>query len=138
MDPHVDQLVRIASVMDALRGDSSAKLGYDVLADALVWTDEYPDFANPAYAHIPLKDFECMRLVLGYRTSIILGSPDAGCERYWIEAARLFPSWCGFRIERRAAVLRDEFFRLRRDSLDEVNQVSKCEVRSRKSNNALG
>jgi len=89
------QFEAIAQDMNASRANPTATLGYDVLADGLIWSDEYP-------ASLPgrSKDFECVRILLRYRTSLLFGEPDEFFQRYWELAMRLFPRWAGFEPSR--------------------------------------
>lgn len=68
-------------------------INYHLLADAIYWHDEIP-VGIDAYSE------NCLRLVLRYRTTLILGSPDAQWEPYWNEAKRQFPRWIGFSRKR--------------------------------------
>lgn len=65
---------------------------YDIMSDAIVWEDEIP---SP-----PLGDAMIVRLLLRFRTSALLGTPDKTLEQYWRLGGRLFPSWPGFRPDR--------------------------------------
>ncbi|MGD9644920.1 MAG: hypothetical protein AB7U73_04355 [Pirellulales bacterium] len=62
---------------------------YDLLADAVYWVDEIP-------GDIDAYSASCLRPMLRYRTTLILGLPDAQWELYWSEAKRQFPRWIGF------------------------------------------
>jgi hypothetical protein len=65
---------------------------YDIMSDAIVWEDEIP---SP-----PLGDAMIVRLLLRFRTSALLSTPDINLEPYWRLGGRLFPSWPGFRPDR--------------------------------------
>ena len=69
--------------------------GYDVLADALVWSDEYPKDI-PGRHH----EFDCIKLLLRYRTTLLLGAPNDFFRPYWERGKELFPNWAGFCIAR--------------------------------------
>lgn len=90
-------LKAIAPYMPQGDADPGAKVFYDILADALVWSDEKP---HPAEDDRPLSP-SCLRAVWHYRTSLILGRPDERCRVHWEEAQRLFPDWPGFAAIRR-------------------------------------
>ena len=81
----------IADEMNRTRASSGAEISYDVFADALVWSDEYPDRYRGRR-----KRFDCVKLLLRYRTTLILGDPDPFFEPFWDEARELFPLWAGF------------------------------------------
>lgn len=85
---------RIAHTLESLAPKRCAKISYHLLADAIYWSDEFPAGE--------LSDFgeNCMRLVLRYRTSLILGTPEPQWEIYWKEAQKRFPHWIGFSEDR--------------------------------------
>ena len=81
----------IAAEMDRVHAVPGAKIGYDLFADGLVWSDEYPaDIGRRA------DKFNCIRCLLRFRTSILTGTPDERCRQYWDRAIELFPNWAGF------------------------------------------
>ena len=63
-----------------------------MLSDALIWSDEFLDFA--ALRLVP--GWEVIRFVFYFRTTLILGDPDENMREHWDEALRLFPEWPGF------------------------------------------
>lgn len=91
----------IAPLMRELVRDPEAKCGYELLSDALVWSDEWPKFA--VLRQVP--GWEVVRFVLHFRTTLILGDPDEEYREYWDAALRLFPDWPGFLPERRSRTL---------------------------------
>jgi hypothetical protein len=91
---HIDyfaELDRIANEMDQTRILPDATVSYDVLADALAWSDEYPRNIGGR-----LAEFDCVKLLLRYRTTLLLGKPDDFFKPYWDHARERFPSWAGF------------------------------------------
>lgn len=54
----MQQMERIAGEMDRTRESPNATVGYDVLSDALVWSDEYPGDIGGR-----LADFDCIRIL---------------------------------------------------------------------------
>jgi len=95
---YFDSLDRIAREMDRTRVAPDATVGYDVLSDALVWSDEYPrDIAGR------LAEFDCVKLLLRYRTTLLLGKPNDSLRPYWDHGRRRFPNWAGFCPERLTA-----------------------------------
>ena len=89
------QLARIASVMNSLRATPEAQVSYDVASDALVWSDELP---QPGQFRV--RELWCLRPVLRYRSSIILGKPEGQFCAAWEAAQRLFQDWAGFEATR--------------------------------------
>ncbi len=102
------RLARIAADMDQAQFSPIAEIGYDAFADALVWSDEYP---RGITASVP--EFDCVKLVLRYRTTVLLGKPDDFFKPYWDRAKELFPNWAGFHPSRLKAT--DELVRLYED-----------------------
>ncbi len=88
-----NQLGQIAARMNALIKSSEAAIHHDLLAGALWWSDERPAFDEPEHHW-------CLRPILRYRTSLILGVPDERYESAWEAAKQLFPAWPGFAEER--------------------------------------
>lgn len=97
---------RMAPTMNTLARSSRAQILYHILADAIYWSDEMP------FPIEPLTE-NCLRLVLRYRTTLILGVPDAKWKPYWEEALRQFPNWIGFDQARRDPTLRDIVVQMR-------------------------
>lgn len=89
------QLQDIAADMNAMQYRVDAAVGYDLLSDSLLWSDEMPELGD----HRP-RDFWCLRPVLRYRTTLILGDPDTDFEEYWSAAQIHFPRWAGFQLSR--------------------------------------
>jgi hypothetical protein len=88
---YFEHLKRIAGEMDQTRSLPGATADYDVLAGALVWSDEYPgDFGRR------LAEFDCVKLLLRYRTTLLLGKADDALRPYWDYARERFPNWAGF------------------------------------------
>jgi hypothetical protein len=94
-DDYYIQLERISPDMDQAPASPDATVGYDVLSDALVWSDEYPDSLRRRFG-----EFQCIRLLLRYRTTLLLGNPDEALQPYWEKARSLFPNWAGFQQDR--------------------------------------
>ena len=100
MDDLDAQLARLAAAMPALPAVPEVSVGYDMMSDALLWPDELPKPELFSCRHL-----WCLRPLLRYRTSLILGRPDERCRPAWECARRLFPRWVGFRPERRSPEL---------------------------------
>jgi hypothetical protein len=95
----------IAPLMRELAQNPRATCYYEMLSDALVWSDEFPDFA--ALRLVP--DWDVIRFVFYFRTTVILGEPDENMREYWNEALQLFPDWPGFAPERQSTALHAVF-----------------------------
>ena len=91
MNDYFEELSRIAAEMNRTRPSPDAEVGYDLLTDALVWSDEYPGERAGR-----LEDYMCLRLLFRYRTTLLLGNPDDFFKPYWDRAMELFPDWAGF------------------------------------------
>jgi hypothetical protein len=80
--------------MEACRKGYLRRFRYHLFADAVYWSDEFP----PGLKFISEN---CLRLVLRYRTDILLGrAPDATIKVYWDAAKHAFPNWIGFTTNR--------------------------------------
>ena len=88
-----DDLKLIASDLEQLKIDPAATLHYEVMSDALVWSDELIRDRRA-------RDIWCMRPVLRYRTGLILGLDFAEFRETWNTARITFPRWIGFVQER--------------------------------------
>lgn len=82
-----------------------AVISYELMSGALLWSDEIPDLAQRGAA----IDVTCLRPLLRYRTTLILGKPEQRHEEFWSEAKRLFPDWPGFDPDRRSPELKAKF-----------------------------
>jgi hypothetical protein len=109
----LEQLANIAVEMDSVRLHTDAKLQYHVITDAIVWSDEYPDKLVGR-----TEQFECLKLVLRYRTTLLLGDPDLTFKPYWDRARELFPNWAGFNPKRLAPSDETTAFYLKRSDRD--------------------
>lgn len=95
---NITNLKTIAPLLQSMSKDPHARVFYDITADALIWTDEFPLIADS-------DAISCLRYVLRYRTSVILGQPEVRYERYWSEVAAMCPNWPGFILERKSPLL---------------------------------
>jgi hypothetical protein len=85
----IAELGQIAAAMNALPRSANATVAYDLLADALWWSDERPTNSKIAGAG-------CLRLVFNYRTGLIIDAPKPEFLCYWLAAKKEFPNWPGF------------------------------------------
>lgn len=114
MPSDTNELQAIASFMRELVADPKAQIGYDLFADALVWSDEWPQFSVEDLAQV---NPQCLRAIFRYRTSMILGAPVQVFQSSWEEGLRLFPDWPGFDPHRREHELKEEYEKRRRAAL---------------------
>src|SRR4051794_10498696 len=89
-------LVELAPFLRGLTSSPTATVSFELLSGGLLWSDEFP--GDPAWYGV--ENWDIIRFVLNYRTSLILGEPAAGGREIWEEARRLFPDWPGFAPER--------------------------------------
>lgn len=85
----------IALDMESLQFDLTARPGYDLMSDSLVWPDEIPRGRRS-------RELWCLRPVLRFRTGIILGIHFSEFQMDWDTAKSVFPNWIGFRACRTA------------------------------------
>jgi hypothetical protein len=100
-------LQKISVEINRLEWDEHATVHYDLMSDALVWSDERP-------RNLCGSEMWCMRPIFRYRTGLILGLEIAEFRDYWEAGRRLFPQWIGFRRDRssRDPALEEEYHRL--------------------------
>lgn len=91
------RLSQLAPHLDRLAFLEDSSVGYDVLAGALVWSDE-----KPASENLSFDVNQSLRPVLHYRTTLIVGEPDLQYEKCWLQAQELAPRWPGFHPSRRS------------------------------------
>ena len=113
MDELYERLESIAAQMNSLRRSWFAHLKYDMMADALWWSDERPDFAAA-------EDHWCLRPVFRYRTALIVGDSADEWFQIWARAQELFPKWPGFHRSRTSPnpKLADFYKRQSKSSMD--------------------
>ena len=64
------------------------------MSGALIWSDETND-------ETPVEVIWALRLVVAYRTSLMLYEPREEFKPIWDFALTLFPKWVGFQPDRR-------------------------------------
>ena len=79
--------------LESLRSDPDATLHYDVMSDALVWSDELLRTRRA-------REIWCMRPIFRYRTGLLLGLELLEFSESWTLARSIFPRWIGFAQER--------------------------------------
>ena len=72
---------------------------YELMSGALVWTDE-------TNRRTPWEVINALRVIVAYRTSLMLDDPREEFAEMWEESLKLFPNWVGFRPERRTPTQR--------------------------------
>lgn len=85
------EIVAIAKQMNSLPKSSEATVSYDLLADGLWWSDERIPHSGSS---------DSLRVLLRYRTSLIIGEPEDRYLTFWSAAKQAFPNWPGFDPER--------------------------------------
>ncbi|GAA5497216.1 hypothetical protein Rhal01_03409 [Rubritalea halochordaticola] len=88
-----EQYRKMSHTMNLLNTPSSGDPLYHLMADALYWIDEIPK-------HLDVDSENSLRVILRYRTSLILNEEDAQYREYWSFAKECFPQWVGFQSER--------------------------------------
>jgi hypothetical protein len=94
---YMQQLEGIAAEMNRIRATADPEMQYSIMSDAIVWSDEYPNDLTGR-----TEDFECIKILLRYRTSLLTGQPNESFRPYWERAIELFPNWAGFEPSRLA------------------------------------
>jgi hypothetical protein len=89
----LEKLTVLAPKMTALRLRRCAVLRYLSFAAAVYWSDEMP-------RRLDDDEEDIVRILLRYRTTLILGQPDKELEPYWEAAKQCFPGWIGFSAAR--------------------------------------
>jgi hypothetical protein len=86
----LDSLVRRLCTVTV---DPSAEVVYDLMSGALIWSDE-------KISGLTAEEMGCLRAVLRYRTSLIVGQPDERFRDLWAELNVKYPEWIGFSVDR--------------------------------------
>jgi hypothetical protein len=128
-------LARLAPVLRGRRSSPDATIFYDVLSDALIWSDETPS----AQTLRTIEGWQVLRFVFHFRTQLILGRPEdatpdpdvlarqmfSDCRYAWGEAMRLFPEWPGFDPRRRSPGLCEVYESLSAQSRRELEEIER-------------
>jgi hypothetical protein len=112
-------LLNIVPLMRVLVRSPQATFSYEMMSGALVWSDELPEFRVLRLVH----HWQVMRLVLRFRTTLILGEPDEELREYWDEAQQLFPEWPGFDRRRRSSGLREALRNMESRANAELDEI---------------
>ena len=102
-----NEFKRIAVDLERLQLDPAAKLYYELMSDALVWSDELLRTGRA-------REHWCLRPVFRYRTGLILGIELTEFREPWLLAKSIFPNWIGFVSNRceRSVSLEEQYRRL--------------------------
>jgi hypothetical protein len=114
----LEQLRAIALRMRELKPAPGATVFYELMSDALVWSDEIPDLETG-----DVRAYHCLRFVFRYRTTLMLGEPDGRFVGVWEEAGKLFPDWPGFDLRRQAVELRPVYERFREQAKADIREL---------------
>ncbi|HYV36999.1 MAG TPA: hypothetical protein VE988_14935 [Gemmataceae bacterium] len=106
----MDDFQVLAPILDKLIFDPQARMGYDMLAGGLYWSDEIPawSFDGLEPGQYP-PGFGQYRALLNYRSSLIYGEPREKFRELWEQALVLCPNWPGLLPSRRVPALADEY-----------------------------
>jgi hypothetical protein len=99
----------LAARLSGLRVDPQARLGFDLFAGGVVWSDEVPewDFNGVQAGQFP-AGLGLFRNLLNYRHALIVGGDQNRFQGLWDEAMKLCPQWPGFLPGRRDPVLAEQ------------------------------
>jgi hypothetical protein len=75
------------------------KVFYEIMSGGLIWSDE-------TNRQTPVEVIWALRILVAYRTSLMLNHPREELKPMWDLGLSLFPKWVGFRPERRQATPR--------------------------------
>jgi hypothetical protein len=88
---------------------ADAKRSYDMMSGSFLWSDELLRESAPACRR---HNSWAFRYLLGYRGSVIRGTPDNKLLPVWEQVMRSCPNWPGFRPERNSTNLAAELRRI--------------------------
>jgi hypothetical protein len=96
MNERFQALAKIAPKLAVLREDANARMYYELMSGALVWSDELPPVDQ-----LESGEPNCLRGVWRYRTTLMLGEPEEKIRAGWERLLAWCPSWPGFLADRR-------------------------------------
>ena len=96
----LQKLREIAPFLNALHRREDARLGYELMSDSLMWSDEFPPPEEWKSLGLDVTS-GCLRGIFRFRTTLMLGRPEEKFRPYWEQAQSLFPNWPGLLPERR-------------------------------------
>src|SRR5665213_167609 len=74
----VTQLRAIADRLRELKPAPEATVFYELMSNALVWSDEIPDLESG-----DVSVYHCLRFVFRFRTTLMMGKPDERFRSLW-------------------------------------------------------
>ena len=96
------------AILRQAQWDANATHSYEVMSGGFAWSDErLSQSATACMAH----GSWAFRFLMGYRASLIRGSPREELRPPWDQLLRECPEWPGFRPERRDPSLATELDR---------------------------
>jgi hypothetical protein len=102
----MDELDYLAAKLDKLPVDPKARMGYDLFAGGVVWSDEKPEWDFVEELGVPkVVGQGSFRALLNHRQALILGDPAERFQDLWERAKRLCPNWPGFLASRQDSAL---------------------------------
>jgi hypothetical protein len=96
MSDRIQELEKLAPVLDRLKADANARVFYELMSGALILSDEMPPPAEREG-----WECNCMRGVFRFRTTLMLGKPEEKFRGGWDHLQTLCPNWPGFLADRR-------------------------------------
>lgn len=81
----------LAPLLNKLQADPNARVNYELMSGALIWSDEFP-----ALSEINGLDTNCLRGVFRFRTTLMLGKPEERYRTGWEALQTLCPNWPAF------------------------------------------
>jgi hypothetical protein len=72
-----------------LKRDISARVIYDMMSGALIWSDE-------EITDLTVEEMGCLRAIFRFRTSIIANESDERFRDLWDKLHAKYPDWIGF------------------------------------------
>jgi glycosyltransferase involved in cell wall biosynthesis len=115
----VTALTQIAPLMREVVQSPTANFSYELLSGALIWSDELPEFRRMKL----IRNWQVIRFVLRFRTTLILGEPHEEYRFIWEQAQKLFPGWPGFDPARRSPALREDFEKLEAEGMEQFGDM---------------
>ena len=102
-----EEFCTIAKDLESLSRDPTATLHFEVMSNALVWSDE-------VLRNRRARETWCMRPVFRYRTGLIMGLDFDEFREDWRIAKTIFPRWIGFSADRcdRSNFLEERYYEL--------------------------
>jgi hypothetical protein len=92
------------------RYNPTARPDLELVSGSLIWEDEFADYVE-FVARCRAESCLCYWEPVGFRTSVIRGSPKEGLRRGWDQLRTVCPDWPGFREERYDEALRADLER---------------------------